>query len=90
MVGLEAMWASRPVVAFAVGGIPDWLAAGESGFAVPEQDWKLYGQAIEQLLEEPQLAARMGRQGYDIASEKFRFDTQIDCTEAILQRAIRS
>jgi glycosyltransferase involved in cell wall biosynthesis len=59
MVGLEAMWASRPVVAFAVGGIPDWLADGESGFAVPEQDWKLYGQAIEQLLEEPQLAARI-------------------------------
>jgi glycosyltransferase involved in cell wall biosynthesis len=90
MVGLEAMWASRPVVAFAVGGIPDWLADGESGFAVPEQDWKLYGQAIEQLLEEPQLAARMGRHGYDMASEKFRFDTQIDRTEAMLRRAVQS
>jgi glycosyltransferase involved in cell wall biosynthesis len=90
MVGLEAMWASRPVVAFAVGGIPDWLADGENGLAVAEQDYKQYGQAIEQLLADPELATRMGRHGHGLASEKFRFDAQIDRTESILQRAIRS
>jgi len=90
MVGLEAMWASRPVVAFAVGGIPDWLADGESGFAVAEQDWKLYGQALDQLLADPELATRMGRQGHALASEKFRFDSQIDRTEVMLKRAVTS
>lgn len=90
MVGLEAMWASRPVVAFAVGGIPDWLADGESGFAVAEQDWKLYGQALDQLLADPELAKRMGQNGYDLACQNYRFDSQIDRTEAMLQRALQS
>jgi len=88
MVGLEAMWASRPVVGFAVGGIPDWLADGESGFAIAEQDWKLYGQALDQLLADPEMATRMGRQGHLLASEKFRFDIQIDRTEAMLRSAV--
>ena len=48
---------------------------------------KLYGQALDQLLADPEMATRMGRHGHLLASEKFRFDFQIDRTEAMLQSA---
>ena len=38
LVGLEAMAHAKPVVAFSVGGIPEWLADGETGFLAPRKD----------------------------------------------------
>lgn len=84
MVGLEAMWASRAVVGFAVGGIPDWLADGETGITAPEADWQALGHAIDELLADPALAARMGRAGHERAQSAFRFDDYLSQSEALL------
>jgi glycosyltransferase involved in cell wall biosynthesis len=87
MVGLEAMWASRPVVGFAVGGIPDWLADGETGFLVAERDTRAFAHGLEELLSDPALAARMGAGGWARAREHFRHDAFIARTEEILESA---
>lgn len=57
---LEAMRAGLPVVATAVGGIPEAVIDGETGFLVPPGDAAALAERIEQLANSPELRARMG------------------------------
>lgn len=84
MVGVEAMRRGRPVVAFRVGGIPDWLKDQETGLLVPEQDLDGYAAAITRLLEDHQFAQRLGSNGRSIAAREFGFAAYIDDLEALL------
>lgn len=56
----EAMWKSRPVVAGAVGGIPDQIDSGVHGILVDPHDLLAAGEAISSLLADSQRAAEMG------------------------------
>jgi glycosyltransferase involved in cell wall biosynthesis len=60
-VGPEAFLYGRPVVAFAVGGIPDWLDHGTSGYLVPPGDTAQLGDFLRALLESPKLRRQMGQ-----------------------------
>jgi glycosyltransferase involved in cell wall biosynthesis len=62
-VVLEAMAMGRPVVASRVGGIPDLVVEGETGFLVPAGDAEALAQAATRLLADPSLRARMGAAG---------------------------
>ncbi len=64
----EAMWKARPMVASAVGGIPDQIDPGVHGILVDPHDLKSTGQAICQLLSDPRQAERLG----DAARERVR------------------
>lgn len=77
MIGLEAMHRSRPVVAFATGGIPDWLVDGENGYLLSERDHEGLATAITKLLENRELADQMGRKGWEKVGEEFSFDRYI-------------
>lgn len=85
MVGLDAMRHGRPVAAFAVGGIPDWLEDGETGLLAPQQDTDALAAALSRLLHEPGLAGRMGGAGARRARERFSFDTYLDALEQLLK-----
>jgi len=63
LVALEAMAAGRPVVASAVGGLPDLVLDGTSGTLVPPEDVPALRAAILRLLADPGLRARMGQAG---------------------------
>jgi glycosyltransferase involved in cell wall biosynthesis len=63
IVGLEAHAHGRPVVAFAVGGIPEWLDDGASGFLVPPYDIEAFADRLRACLESPTRAAAMGARG---------------------------
>jgi len=63
LVGLEAMAHSRPVVAFAVGGIPEWLQDGQTGFLAQPEDAHDLAKQINRLLTDPDLSEKLGRQG---------------------------
>jgi len=71
LVGIEAMAYGRPVVAFRSGGIPEWLAHGETGFLVENGDVAGMGQRIGELLADPQLRLRMGRAARDMVRREF-------------------
>lgn len=73
MVGIEAMRHARPVVGFAVGGIPDWLQDGVNGFLAPAQDVTTFAEAIELLLRDDALAAGLGEQGRMIAQARYGY-----------------
>ncbi len=70
-VGIEAMTHARPIVAFDVGGIPDWLKHGHNGFLVPPRDSERLAQAIETLLADTELAASLGENGRAFAEAHF-------------------
>jgi glycosyltransferase involved in cell wall biosynthesis len=67
---VEAMAASRPVVATSVGGCPELVAEGESGLLVPPRDPHALAEALESILADPKRAEKMGRQGRLIVEER--------------------
>jgi glycosyltransferase involved in cell wall biosynthesis len=62
-VVLQAMAASKPVVATRVDGTPEAVADGESGFLLEPHDVEGFADRIRRLLDDPALAERMGREG---------------------------
>ena len=60
MTAREAMAHGRPVVATAVGGLPDAIRDGETGLLVPPGDPTALREAIERLLADADLRERLG------------------------------
>ncbi len=56
----EGMAVGRPVVATAVGGVPDMVADGETGFVVPPGDPQALAERTVRLLKDETLRRRMG------------------------------
>ena len=73
MIGLEAMSHGRPVVAFDVGGIPDWLEHEVTGLLAPEQDIDAMANALTRLLSDLESCRRMGRTAFANFENKFSF-----------------
>jgi len=74
IINLEAMACETPVVATRVGGIKEVVVDRETGFLVPPGDSVKLGRAITRLLENPKLAARMGRAGRKRVLQQFTWD----------------
>lgn len=67
----EAMAHCKPVVATRVGGIPELVTNGESGFLVERGDTAAMSKRILTLLADRELRVRMGQAGRNTVSEKF-------------------
>ena len=65
MVFLEAANARLPVVATAVGGVPEMLEDGRTGLLVKLDDVESLQKALLKLIDNPSLRKQMGRAGYD-------------------------
>lgn len=68
---LEAMASARPVLCTRVGGIPDVVRDGVDGVLVEPGDVDALRVGIEQLLEQSQRAAELGRQARATVIERF-------------------
>ena len=71
LVGPEAMAQARPVVAFAVGGIPEWLENGVTGLLARPSDVDDLAAKIEYVLTHPAEARQMGLAGRRTWEERF-------------------
>lgn len=85
IVGIEAMAAGRPVVASGVGGIPEWLDDGETGFAVAPGDVAALTAGLERLLADDALAARLGRTAWE-RSARFAERSHLDALDRVYGR----
>jgi L-malate glycosyltransferase len=74
---LESMAAGVPVVATTNGGNPEAVADGITGLLVPSRDSGALSQAICTLLEDQELAARLGRAGHQRVVERFSDEQMI-------------
>jgi len=62
---VEAMALSKPVVSTRVGGVPEVVADGETGFLVTPDNAEAMAERLTQLLEDEELRMKMGRNGYE-------------------------
>jgi glycosyltransferase involved in cell wall biosynthesis len=67
---LEAMAANVPVVATAVGGIPEIVADGESALLIAPGDPESMSAAITRILTEPGLADRLKKRSHELVLER--------------------
>lgn len=72
---VEAMAAARPVVATAVGGIPEIVIRGETGILVPPGDVAELADAMCRVLTDPKTSAAYGSAGMRRAREQFSMAT---------------
>lgn len=63
LVGIEAFSYRRPVIAFNVGGVSEWLEDGVNGYLVEPSDIKKMAQKIEFLLLNPEQCTSLGANG---------------------------
>lgn len=75
-VALEAAAAGVPVVATAVGGTPEVVADGETGFLVPNEDAAAMAGRIGRLLTDHDLRRQMGDAGRRRMRAEFSFAVQ--------------
>src|SRR6185503_5152907 len=78
---LESMAAGAPVVATRVGGTPEALDDGEAGLLVPPGDAGAITAAVSRLLDDRELACRLGRTARSAIGERFSVDRMVRSTE---------
>jgi glycosyltransferase involved in cell wall biosynthesis len=72
LIGIEAMAAAKPVVAFDVGGVREWLADGENGYAVRPLNTQGLAAPLVELVSSVRTRHSMGARGREIWAERFR------------------
>lgn len=70
-VAIEALASGIPVIASAMGGIPDIVRDGETGFLIPPDDDGVLVDRMRRLLADGDLRRRMGRVGRSIVEREF-------------------
>lgn len=76
-VNLEAMAMGKPVVATAVGGTPEAIVDGDTGFLIPPNDPAAIADRVQILLENPHLIKQMGQRGRERVSKLFSVEVYV-------------
>lgn len=77
-VVLEAFAACKPVVATAVGGTPEVVEDGTSGFLVQPHEVAKMADHLLSLIRNPELRRTMGNKGHERAQQYFSFERQTE------------
>ena len=75
LVTLEAMACGLPTIASDVGGIPELIKEGETGFLVPPGDSVLMAERISNLIHQPEIVSTIGMNAY-LSAKKFTIGRQ--------------
>jgi trehalose synthase len=74
----EAMWKARPVIASAIGGINDQIEDGVHGLLLEDPlDLDAFGSALERVLGDDALAAKLGEAARDRVRDQYIGDRHL-------------
>ena len=83
---LEAMKAGLPVISTEEGAIPDMVVNGENGLLVARKDAVALAEAMQQLAENRELAAKMGACGKERYEAQYKAEHFINAVRNLLRR----
>ncbi|GAC1324725.1 MAG: glycogen synthase [Chloroflexota bacterium] len=84
---LEAMASGTPVIASRVGGVPEIVEHGRTGFLIAPDDDRELADRLAEVLGDPALARRMGHWGRERVLERFTWDAVAQrCLDAYARR----
>jgi glycosyltransferase involved in cell wall biosynthesis len=75
---IEAMALGKPVVATALGGVPELIRDTETGFLIPPDDAGRMADAVEEVLAAPERRAAVGEAAYVEATARFDVNVFVD------------
>lgn len=88
LVPLESMACGTPVVGVAEGGVRETVVVGVTGL-LTQRDPEAFGLAIKKLLDDPEMASRMGSAGRDMVMSKWSWEKSLSHLQAILEKAAK-
>lgn len=71
---IEAMACGTPVICSRVGGLPEVVRDGETGYVVEPGDVEGLRERLRELISDPHRAREMGRNGRDLVLERFTWE----------------
>lgn len=86
---IEAMAMEKPVVASAVGGVPEIIKNRVNGLLVPPGDPIALSEAITSVLELPGLARELARSGRETVEKKFTAEAMARKTAEVYEKLVR-
>lgn len=84
---IEAYSYFKPVVAGNVGGIPDAVIDGVTGYLVPQRNSRALAEAITDLITHPVKRERFGRAGFDFVQRTFSWSRIVRDLESLYAEA---
>lgn len=89
-VVLESFAFGKPVVATAVGGVPEVVEHGVNGFLIPSKRPHLMAEAIEKCLMSSDMAKQFGKAGRHKVESQFSFELQAHKLEAVYREVLQA
>ncbi|MEN6371529.1 MAG: glycosyltransferase family 4 protein [Armatimonadota bacterium] len=84
----EAMAMAKPVVAYSVGGIPEIVIDGHTGFLIPSGDIDGLAEKLNLLSKDPDMRKKLGQQGRTRVAESFNIEQMTDCVEQVYNQVL--
>jgi len=85
----QALATETPVVATNIGGIPDIIRHGQTGFLVPPGDAEALAQYILELIQNPEQGVIMAREGRKLVLESFSSASTVRKNESLYQELLQ-
>jgi colanic acid/amylovoran biosynthesis glycosyltransferase len=85
---MEAAACGVPVVATRVGGVPELVVEGVTGLLRPAADANAFADALQQLLQDPEMRRGLGASARERAEQEFSVTRQVDCLLALWTRIL--
>jgi glycosyltransferase involved in cell wall biosynthesis len=86
---LEAMAAGKPVVATNVGGNPELVVDGETGYSVPPRDADALATKLRSLLVDKCRAKKLGENGRKRVQQKFSLQAMADNYQRLYEECLQ-
>ncbi len=90
LAAMELQYLRRPVIATSVGGLPECIEDGVTGFLVPSENPALLAAKMKLLLDNEPLRAKMGEAGRRLVYDKFEVSRSVDAYLQLFEELVRS
>ena len=90
MAALEALASGVPVIASAIGGLPEIVRDDDTGVLVPPGSPDALANALRSLQDAPERAHRLGRRGREVVEREYRLSDQVQRMLALLAEVASS